>query len=137
MCAKLCIALTSSQKTDANKSLWDDWDSTKEFIDRARAGDHGPHLIKGANTGLGASMAVHTQDLGNNPFNGDKWETVDWAKTANEAKTAGVPDVDGKINGFLADWYRGNDQKFKSAREHYQVFKSYKRVSDMKTSCRK
>jgi len=122
------------KKTDANKYLWEDFDSTREKITVARAGDHGPFLIAGANAKLGATMTIHTQDLGINPATGEKWETVDWKETANQARASGVADAHTRIKNFLNDWYRGSNT---NAKAHYQVIKSYKRVADRTASCRK
>lgn len=126
------------KKTGANKYLWEDFDGTREKIDVARNGDHGPHLINTAQRDLGG-ITIHTQNLGNNPATGAVWETVDWAETANQARANGVADAQTRIRAFLDDFYRGTktDLDHRLARKHFQVFRSYKRVQDLTVSCRK
>lgn len=128
-----------TKKNDYNKHLWENFDSTREKISVARAGDHGPYLINAARTSLGGTMTIRTQNLGSNPTTGDSWKTVDWKETAKEAKAKGVADADTRIRDFLNDWYRGtqNDDDHRNARSHHQVIRSYKRVADRTLSCRK
>lgn len=126
------------KKTDVNRYLWEDFDDTREKINVARAGDHGPHLIPAARANLNG-ITIHTQNLGNNPATGALWETVDWARTANDARANGVADAQTRIRDFLDDFYRGtaNTQSARQARQHFQVFRTYKRVQDRTISCRK
>ncbi|RYP66168.1 hypothetical protein DL771_007944 [Monosporascus sp. 5C6A] len=127
------------KKNDNNKHLWESFDNTREKISVARAGDHGPYLINAARKALGGTMTIHTQNLGKNPATGEVWETVDWKETAKQAKANGVADVDKHIRDFLNDWYHGtnDDKDYRSARDHHQVIRSYKRVADRTQSCRK
>jgi hypothetical protein len=48
------------KKTDATRYLWEDFDGTRERIDVARTGDHGPHLIDAARRDLGG-ITIHTE----------------------------------------------------------------------------
>ncbi|EAW25196.1 uncharacterized protein NFIA_106850 [Aspergillus fischeri NRRL 181] len=124
-------------KTDANKNLWDGFDASLEKINIARAGDHGPFLIKEVEAKLGKpnGMEIKLMNLGDNPISNPttQWETVDWKATADAAKTKGIKDVDKLIRDVRTRWYT-ND---KSAGDHYAVFKTYKRIGDQARSCRK
>ncbi|KAF2809812.1 uncharacterized protein BDZ99DRAFT_345753, partial [Mytilinidion resinicola] len=93
------------KSTVANKQLWEDFDSTREKISVARAGDHGPYLLNAARASLGGTMTIHTQNLGNNPATGAVWETVDWKETASQARTSGIADAQTRIRDFLDSWY--------------------------------
>ncbi len=127
------------KKNDANKYLWESFDSTREKIAIARAGDHGPYLVAAARANLGGTMTIHTKNLGTNPATGEVWETVDWKETASQARANGVADAQNRIKTFLDDWYRGNqnDIDHRNARSHHQVLRSYKRVQDRTVSCRR
>ncbi|GFG26430.1 hypothetical protein IFM61606_06411 [Aspergillus udagawae] len=124
-------------KTDANKHMWDDFDDTLEKINIARAGDHGPYLIKEVKAKLGMpnEMDIKLMNLGDNPISNPttQWETVDWKATADAAKAKGINNVDKLIKDVRTHWYTTD----KSASEHYALFKAYKRVGDLMQSCRR
>lgn len=124
--------------TDDNRHLWQDFDATTDKVNTARAGDHGPYLIKEAKAKLGNDMDIKVQHLGSSPATGEKWETVDWKETAMEARKRGVSDYHQRIKGFLDDWYRGSqdDHEHRAARQHHQVLRTFKRVADRARSCR-
>ncbi|RYP50303.1 hypothetical protein DL768_004156 [Monosporascus sp. mg162] len=109
------------KKNDNNKHLWEDFDNTREKIDVARTGDHGPYVISAARNALGGTITIHTQKLGNNPATGGVWETVDWKGTANQARASGVANAEARIRNFLDDWYCGDqdDLDHKNARSHH------------------
>ncbi|KAF2119737.1 hypothetical protein BDV96DRAFT_352002 [Lophiotrema nucula] len=131
-----------TKKTNTNRYLWDDWDSTLSRIVEARAGDHGEYLIAAARGNLGGGIQIHIQNMGNNPTTGARWETVDWAATVQNAQPvdpqANVPSY---VRAFLDNFYHGpdgdDDDGNDAAREHHQVNRSYKRVTDRTVSCRK
>ena len=130
----------ATKKTDDTKHLWEDFDRTTENVRIARAGDHGKHLIELARKEFpdSGTLKVHEQVLGTNPLTGEAWKTVDWKVTVNEARKAGVADASTRIRAFLGKVYHDESSKeHKSSREHYQVIKSYKRVSDQNWSCRR
>ncbi|GIK03430.1 hypothetical protein Aspvir_007499 [Aspergillus viridinutans] len=124
-------------RTDANKHLWEGFDNTLEKIKVARAGDHGPFLIEAAEARLGQpnGMDIKLMNLGDNPLSNPttQWETVDWKATAEAAKTKGIENVDKLIKDFRTAFYTN----IKSAREHYALFKTYKRVGDQVQLCRR
>lgn len=123
------------KQNDGNRHLWEDFDSTRERIDVARAGDHGPYLIAAAQKNLGGINSIYVQSLGNHPAEPEvHWTTVNWAETADRARAIGVDDVHGRIRDFLNGFYREDSD---AARQHLQVFRSYKRVHDRTVSCRR
>lgn len=119
----------AGRHNDANKHMWTNFDSVREQIINARAGDHGAHLITRAQSVLGGSMTIQTQDLGENPMDRTMWKTVDWKETA---RTATVADADTAIRNFLKGFYAGGG----TPREHQKVIQSYKRATDKSISCR-
>lgn len=118
--------------TDTNRYLWNDFDDTRGKINVARVGDHGPFLL--ANARANAGLTIYEQSLGHHPATGQEWKSVDWAKTANEARAARVDDVQGKIKTYLDSFYRGTNR---GASEHHVVLRSYKRMYDRAMSCRR
>jgi hypothetical protein len=119
----------AGRHSDANKHMWTNFDSVREQIINARAGDHGAHLITTAQRDLGGRMTIQTRDLGENPMDGTMWKTADWKETA---RTATVADADTAIRNFLKGFYGGRG----SARDHQKVIQSYKRATDKSISCR-
>jgi hypothetical protein len=112
---------------NGNSDLFKDFDNTRDNINIARAGDHGPFLIEEANERVGG---IYTQDLGRNPATNENWMTVDWAKTANMARLNGDNVIAGRIRAFLDVFYGGG-----AARQHYMVFRSYKYTNNRAVSC--
>lgn len=125
-----------NKATDANRGLFDSFDATLAHVSEARAGDHGPYLVKEAQDKLGGKMEIQIQNVGTgkNPATGEPWETVDWNETANKAKANGVANVDKEIADFLDGFYgpNGNNQ----AKDHHAVINSYKKVADRRITCR-
>ncbi|KAF7128463.1 hypothetical protein CNMCM5793_003193 [Aspergillus hiratsukae] len=126
-------------KTDENKHLWDGFDDTLDKVNIARAGDHGKFLISAAEDKLGKpnGMDIKRVKLGVNPLDGKPWETVDWKATADACKSKPIKDCDRLIRDFRNDWYTNEKTRDKRARDHYVLFKSYKRIGDQARSCRK
>ncbi|KAF2730200.1 hypothetical protein EJ04DRAFT_555577 [Polyplosphaeria fusca] len=111
------------QIDSSNNDLFKDFDGTRDKINKARAGDHGKHLIDAARKAVGL---IYVQDLGKDPTTGEDMETVDWAKTAQN----GDKDIRSRIRNFLNGFYSN-----KAAREHLAVFKSYKYGNDRAVTC--
>ncbi|KAF7167905.1 hypothetical protein CNMCM6106_003275 [Aspergillus hiratsukae] len=128
-----------NKKTDENKHLWDGFDHTLDKVNIARAGDHGKFLISAAEDKLGKpnGMDIKRVKLGVNPLDGKPWETVDWKATADACKAKPIKDCDRLIRDFRNDWYTNEKTRDKRARDHYVLFKSYKRIGDQARSCRK
>ncbi|KAK4031478.1 hypothetical protein C8A01DRAFT_42075 [Parachaetomium inaequale] len=123
-------------RTADNKHLWEDFDTTTDKIVTARAGDHGPYLLKsaGEHERLKGVVTIKKQKLGPNPVANPPadWETLDWTVTEDEAKRNGVADADERLGKFRADFYKAGS----IAQEYDQVIESYKRVQESKTTCR-
>lgn len=99
-----------------------------------RAGDHGIHLVPAARASDVNNIVV--QDLGINRATGERMETVDWAKTANQARANGDHDVTNRIQTFNKNFYHTpGDDESRRARQHLQVFRSYKYIEDRARSC--
>ncbi|KAF3484077.1 uncharacterized protein GIQ15_03401 [Arthroderma uncinatum] len=119
-------------KTEANKHLWEKYDSSLEKIKAARAGDHGRFLVPAAKADLGSKMEVVLEHLGSNPVKpSEVWETVDWAATEEKAKKDGVADYEDLIDKFKSTFYGT-----RVAREHLVVEETFKRMADTARSCR-
>lgn len=132
------VALASKHKDDStNKHLFDGFQSSLDQINEARAGDHGPYLIEAAEEKLGKpnDIEIKKRDLGDNPISdpSEKWQTVDWAATSRAAQAKGISNVNKLITDFRSNWYGKNTK----AREHFAVFRTYKRVGNViKRWCR-
>ncbi|KAI1770462.1 hypothetical protein F4818DRAFT_455704 [Hypoxylon cercidicola] len=126
-----------NKATDANRGLFASFDATLAQVNEARAGDHGPFLIKEAQAKLGSKMEIQIQKVGagNNPATGEPWETVDWKETADKAKANGVADVDKEIADFFDGFY-GPGSKSTPAKQHHAVINSYKQMADRRLTCR-
>ncbi|CAG5149964.1 uncharacterized protein ALTATR162_LOCUS2503 [Alternaria atra] len=121
------------QTGDTNRHLFDDFDGTRDEINRVRAGDHGIHLVPAAKASSVNNIVV--KDLGTNKATGDQMESVDWAKTANEARSRGDNDVTNRIRAFTNSFYHAAGPGSASARQHLQVFRSYKYMEDRAKKC--
>ncbi|USP75517.1 hypothetical protein yc1106_02791 [Curvularia clavata] len=122
------------QQTDnSNRPLFDDFDGTRDEINKVRAGDHGIHLVPAAKASNVNNVVV--KDLGKNPATGETMEAVDWAKTANNARANGDNGVTARISAFTNSFYHAPGKDAASARQHLQVFRSYKYMEDRAKKC--
>ncbi|KAG4442093.1 hypothetical protein IFR05_002430 [Cadophora sp. M221] len=125
-------------------------DDTLTKITQSRQADHGPHLIRSANSNL-PGVTIIERDMGANPFyNGPytppatpknpspapdtpRWKTVDFEATINWVTNPS--NTRAQVSAWLDDLYRtGGDN---SAKEHWQVLRSYKTMKDQTNRCRK
>ena len=120
---------TAGRHNDANKHMWENFDSVREQVLNARAGDHAAHLITSAQTKFAGRMTIQTQDLAENPMTRTMWTTMDWKETARLATMA---DADTAIKDFLKSFYGTHG----TARDHQKVIQSYKRATDKSIGCR-
>ncbi|PVI08685.1 hypothetical protein DM02DRAFT_648012 [Periconia macrospinosa] len=118
----------------APEGVFEEFDRVRDDINKARAGDHGDHLIEAARGRM--RMPVYTKSLGNNPATNEQWRTVDWAETANKGRAAGF-DAAAEIRTFLNGFYRNPTPTAddNAAARHFHVFRSYKYTNDRAVSC--
>ncbi|KAK4137751.1 hypothetical protein BT67DRAFT_373008 [Trichocladium antarcticum] len=121
-------------------------DDALAAITKARVADHGRHLIPAARAGL-PGVTVVEKDMGANPYyraawvppagvdaDPPRWKTVDWEATINNP--ANPPDTRDRVRGWLGPFYRGPTANG-HAKDHWQVLRSYKTISDRTNRCRK
>ncbi|OTB01629.1 hypothetical protein M426DRAFT_75041 [Hypoxylon sp. CI-4A] len=103
-----------NKATDVNHGLFESFDATLTQVSEARAGDHGPYLIKEAQTKLGGKMEIQIQDVGTgkNPATGERRDRR-WIGKRQPAEPK------------LAAWLIN-----KQAKEHYAVIMEYKQMAD-------
>ncbi|KAF2003787.1 hypothetical protein P154DRAFT_532143 [Amniculicola lignicola CBS 123094] len=122
-------------RSDSNRHLFDDMDATRNQIDIARAGDHGPFLVQAAQSRM-TGTTIRTKDLGPDPVGNTNWQTVDWPRTIRDARAAGNVNINRDVKSFLSNFYRGTNLVDGPARKHYQMFRAYRIVGDKAFSCR-
>lgn len=121
-------------------------DDTLSKITTARVADHGRHLIPAARNGL-PDVTIVEKDFGANPYYRDtwvpppnadpdtpRWKTVDWEGTINNPFNP--LDTRTRVRGWLNTFYRGRSANA-PARDHWQVLRAYKTISDRTNRCRK
>lgn len=89
-----------------------------------RAGDYSIHLVPAAKA-LNMNNIVG-KDLGTNKASSKKIEAVGEAKTANNARAKRDNSVTARITAFANNFYHAAGKDAASARQHLQVFRSYK-----------
>lgn len=121
-------------------------DDTLSKITTARVADHGRHLIPAARANL-PGVTIIEKDFGPTPYYRDTWtppdgvepdpqlwKTVDWEATINNR--ANPPDTRTQVRDWLNRYYRGPTANG-NARDHWQVLRSYKTITDRTNRCRK
>ncbi|EOA86489.1 uncharacterized protein SETTUDRAFT_30824 [Exserohilum turcica Et28A] len=121
------------QTGDTSRHLFDDFDGTRDEINKVRAGDHGNHLVDAAKASNVNNIVV--KDFGTSKATSEKMEAVDWAKTANNARAKGDNDVTARIRAFANNFYHAAGKEAASARQHLQVFRSCKYMEDRAKKC--
>ncbi|CAG5181775.1 uncharacterized protein ALTATR162_LOCUS9828 [Alternaria atra] len=127
-----------AKKTSENQHLWDDLDDAVNKIKKAREGDHGfPYAIDNAKEKFKDVLEIKTEDLGENPGSGEKWEKVDWKETWEEARSNGFEkkDLNQRFREYFDGFY-GKESKSKAPRSHIAVIRSFKRAQDRAKKCR-
>ncbi|KAH9212895.1 hypothetical protein DL95DRAFT_426353 [Leptodontidium sp. 2 PMI_412] len=119
----------------AGDGLFQNIDDTLTKITASRVADHGRHLIPAA------------KDMGPSPFyrpdyvpppgtqpDASQWRTVDWEATIKNSPDPASTRT--QVRSWLDTYYRGPEPN-KSAREYWQVLRSYKTIKDRTNRCRK
>ena len=78
---------------------------------------------------------IAVKDLGTDPVSGNGMQSVDWARTANNARANGDTTVGARITAFCNTFYHGTTEDAKVARKHLQVFRSYKYMENRAKKC--
>lgn len=121
-------------------------DDTLSKITTARVADHGRHLIPAARNAL-PGVTIWEKNFGPSPYYRDgyvppagvdpderQWKTVDWEGTINSPNNPS--DTRTRVRNWLNTYYRGVTANI-NARDHWQVLRSYKNISDRTNRCRK
>lgn len=133
-------------KAAAGAQAFADVDDTLSKITTARVADHGRHLIPAARNNL-PGVTIVEKDFGATPYYRDtwtppagvdpdppRWKTVDWEATINNPFNP--LDTRTQVRDWLNRYYRGNTAD-RNARDHWQVLRSYKTITDRTNRCRK
>ncbi|KAL7913907.1 hypothetical protein GGI35DRAFT_490322 [Trichoderma velutinum] len=121
------VKAAPTKKNAATQALFDGFKASLDQVIDARAGDHGPFLIKAVEA-KGITAKRIKVGTGKNPATGETWETLDWAKTEADAEAAGKADA---MADFKDEFYKPRTQ----GRKHKTVMETYDRVKENIKSC--
>ncbi|KAK2013713.1 hypothetical protein LZ32DRAFT_657796 [Colletotrichum eremochloae] len=132
------------RNTAVRKAAGDDafkqTDDTLTRVTQARVADHGRFLITAARAALAPTNVVE-KDMGANPYyragstpaDPERFIAVDWEATIKNS--ADPTATRAQVRAWLDSYYRGPTANG-SARQHWQVLRSYKNVKDRTNRCR-
>lgn len=82
------VRKAQKHKMEENKHLVEGLESTMNHVQKARAGDHGAHLVNSADKTLGKqnNIGIVWRDLGEDPVALKRRRTVNWEATYHAAK---------------------------------------------------